>query len=83
MPRPAYRFILPPNVFGTQTSGSNKPFQHPSFGFHHLYFFFLSVEASVIVVQASPGARTIKELMSMATSVRVECEYITELLWDR
>ena len=81
-PQFAYRFIHRVYVFGTQTRSGNEPFQHLPFRFDHLRFFFFSIEAVVIATRVSSDAWTIEEFVGMATSVRVECEDITELSWE-
>jgi len=80
VPQFAYRFIRRVYVFGTQTRGCDKPFQHPPFCFDHLRFFFLSIETTVIITCVSFDAWTIEEFVRMAASVWVEREYIAKLL---
>ena len=51
-------------------------------GFHHLCFFFLCIEAAVIITRISFDAWAIEEFVSMATGIRMEREYITKLLGE-
>lgn len=79
-PRYPYRSVHGVCVFGTQTRGCYKPFQHLLFYFHHLCFFFLSIKTTVITTCVSSSAWTNEELVSMAPSVWMKGEYIAELL---
>ena len=78
----AYRFIHRAYVLGTQTCSGNKPFQHPPLCFHHLRFFFLGIKTVVVIIHVSSVAWTVEEFVSMATSVWVKREYVTELSWE-
>lgn len=78
-----HRFVRGAHVFGTQTGSGNEPFQHPPLSFRHFYFFLLSIETTVAVVAlVFPSTRAVEEFVSVAASVRVECEYIAELSWE-
>ena len=77
-----HRFVRGAYVFGTQAGSGNKPFEHPPLRVRHFRFFLISIETAVTVALASSGTRAIEEFVSVATGVRVKCEYVAELPWE-